>query len=162
MKPIINRILQEVITLPEYEPIPKDDDEAIRYLAQWDCGEYSADDTTLADICGLNGTVVVTDEYVLFRSYCGDATLYHIGAVCHPYELRQIDAWRDEDGGWTWNDSYHLRDVQIGEGDEVNTLLVLFSLSPSRHIVEDDGNGLYELQNADDHCPMFALIPVNK
>lgn len=82
MKPIVNHILHEVISLPEYEPIPKDNDEAIAYMAQWDYGEYTSDDTTLADVYGLNGTTAIADGYVLFRSFCGDATLYRLGAVC--------------------------------------------------------------------------------
>lgn len=70
MKPITNHILQEVITLPEYEPVPRDDDEAIRCLALWVAVSTVRTTPRWSDVCRLNGTVVVTDEYVLFRSYC--------------------------------------------------------------------------------------------
>lgn len=76
MTPIKDYPLDEVIWLPEYEPVPEEPEEAIRYLAQWDCGEYCRDPVFLSDLYAMHGRVYTSGDYVLFRSYCGDHTLY--------------------------------------------------------------------------------------
>lgn len=76
MTPIKDYPLDEVIWLPEYEPVPDDPEEAIQYLAQWDYGEYGCDPILLSDLYTLHGHIYVVSEYVLFRSYCGDHALY--------------------------------------------------------------------------------------
>lgn len=76
MKPTVDYWLDEVIRIPEYEPIPEDDAEAILYLGQWDYGEYHADPIALSELYTLHGRITTQGEYVPFRSYCGDAALY--------------------------------------------------------------------------------------
>lgn len=87
MKPIVDCWLDEVIHMPECEAIPEDDAEAIRYLAQWDYGEYHVEPIALSDLYAMHGRVAFQDEYVLFRSYCGDAALYRRGAMRFPNDL---------------------------------------------------------------------------
>ena len=33
------------------------------------------------------------------------------------YELRQVEAWADPEGGWTWNCSWHMTDLQTASDD---------------------------------------------
>lgn len=87
MNPIVDYWLDEVIHMPEYEAIPEDDAEAIRYLGQWDYCEYHADPIALSDLYALHGRVTFQDEYVLFRSYCDAAALYRSGAMRFPNDL---------------------------------------------------------------------------
>ena len=160
MKPSTDYLLDEVIHLSESDLIPKDDGEAIRHMTQWDQGEYAQLPLPLSSLFSMDGRVITQGEYVLHRSSAGDATLYRKGPVCHPYELRQIDAWRDDVGGWTWNESWRLRDVHVGEGAEEDFLLELVSPSACRHMVSHDGNGLFELLEAKSERPLFAILPV--
>ncbi len=76
MRPVKDCLLDEVICLPEYEPVPDDPIEAIQYLSQWDYGEYDHDPILLSDLYTLHGRIYTTSNYVLFRSYCGDQALY--------------------------------------------------------------------------------------
>lgn len=162
MKPMIDYLLDEVIHLSESEPIPKDDGEAIRYMAKWDHGEYAQPPQPFSSLYGLDGRTVTQGEYVMHRSGVGDATLYRKGPICHPYELRQIDAWHDDIGGWSWNESWRLRDVHVGEGAEEDFLLELVAPSTSRHTVGNDGNGMFELLEAESGRPLYALLPNNE
>jgi len=87
MKPIVDYWLNEVIHMSEYEAISEDDAEAIRYLAQWDYGEYHADPIVLSELYALHGRITTQGEYILFRSYCDAAALYHSGAMRFPNDL---------------------------------------------------------------------------
>ncbi len=160
MKPDVDYLLDEVVHLPDWDEAPKDADGAIAYMAQWDTGEYSHEQVALSSLYKLHGYVILRGEYVLFRSFAGDETLYRKASICHAYELRQIDAWSDGEGGWTWNESWHLRDVHVAEDKEADFLLELVAASAARHTVEADGNGLYELQEVDSGRPLFAILPI--
>ncbi len=76
MQPVTDMWLNEVISLPEYESIPPDPDEAIRYMAQWDHGEYCCDPISLSEVYTWHGQINRLDDYILYRSYCGDAVLF--------------------------------------------------------------------------------------
>lgn len=83
------------------------------------------------------------------------------------YELRSIDAWRDPEGGWTWNNSFHI-ESGIFIGNEVGTrgllkycregLNILTNESKGRVRVYDDGD-IIEIQARGTGEPLFAFIP---
>lgn len=78
------------------------------------------------------------------------------------YELRQIDALRDEDG-WYWNTSYLLGSYTAhGENHKRSFLRALHELGiicqRGACRVEYDGD-IYELVERTTGMPMFAAIP---
>lgn len=81
-------------------------------------------------------------------------------------ELRSIDAWRDGDDGWTWNDSFRECDVTFNEDQMNDDTLVQwcidngYLLSTAVGLVEvyHDGGRLYEIQDKADNQPILAFI----
>lgn len=70
------QMLQEVIYLPEYEAPEACDDNAIRYMSQWDCGEYSVDPIPRSELHSTAGHACENDEYLLLRYPDGSMVLY--------------------------------------------------------------------------------------
>ena len=70
--------LQHIIALPDWEPVPDDPEEAIRYMAQWDYGEYHSDPDEVETIYTRNGHTYTHDGYVLYIYYDGTKALYRI------------------------------------------------------------------------------------
>lgn len=70
------QMLQEVIFLPEYEAPEKCNEEALSYMAQWDCGEYIADPIPQSELSSTAGRAYETDEYLLLRYPDGSMVLY--------------------------------------------------------------------------------------
>ena len=56
------QMLQEVVYLPEYEASDKCYEEALSYMAQWDCGEYTSDPIPRSDLGSTAGRAYETDE----------------------------------------------------------------------------------------------------
>jgi len=81
-------------------------------------------------------------------------------------ELRSIDAWREPEGGWTWNASYCLEDgLYFGE-DALTTRKILAALrewkflseaSKGRLRVEHDWP-ILEIQMRGTYEPVLALM----
>lgn len=83
------------------------------------------------------------------------------------YELRQIDAWADPEGGWTYNETFHLDEYFISKEathqDILNALRgpwIYEDASFESFVFEEDGNGMIEICLKDDGCPIFCLIPL--
>ena len=82
----------------------------------------------------------------------------------HRYELRSIDAYRDE-SSWTWNDSTVLeRDIIIVEGATTRQILAMLRRSGflGAHTVgkvrlQDDWP-ILEVQNKNTREPILALL----
>lgn len=81
-------------------------------------------------------------------------------------ELREIDAWRDEDGGWIWNDSRVIEDGLYLQESELKPRKLLQYLrkwgylspySKGRVRVEDCGD-IIEIQDRKTGEPLLALI----
>lgn len=77
------------------------------------------------------------------------------------YELRQVDAWADPDGGWTYNTTYHLGefttagDVPRAMRRALARLGVTFYRG--RTVTEYDGD-VYEIVDRATREPLFAAI----
>ena len=79
----------------------------------------------------------------------------------YKWELRQIDAWADMEGDWTWNESIRIRGVDLEDGLEKSFLMdQVIDKYKSRFAVVYDGS-IYELVRVEDSCPILALIPVD-
>lgn len=82
------------------------------------------------------------------------------------WELREIDAWDDPDGGWTWNDSFVLKRFR---SDSINLkglfLRVLADINGKplpRGVfrVDDSDWNILEVQRRKDGCPVWAMIRI--
>lgn len=84
----------------------------------------------------------------------------------YTYEIRQIDAWSDGEGGWTWNDSSHLGEFTVTEGcgnDKrafLRALKNFVTLPRGKFKVDYDGS-IYEVVKRKTGEPIFAAIPIN-
>lgn len=83
-------------------------------------------------------------------------------------ELRGIDAWRDEDGGWTWNDSWVIEDgIYILESELTPRKILrylrqwgyLTESSKGRVQVVNDGD-IIEILDKNTGEPLLALFIV--
>lgn len=83
------------------------------------------------------------------------------------FELRSIDAWRDTEGVWMWNESYRLEDGIVFEESELTTRKILKALRAWKYLSQKskgmvtvcyDGD-IYEIQDKNTHEPLLALIP---
>lgn len=81
-------------------------------------------------------------------------------------ELREIDAWRDPEGNWIWNESYALADDLIFAEDALTPRKILKKLrewgylSPSSKgqvRIVDDGE-IIEVQEKSTARPILALL----
>ena len=79
------------------------------------------------------------------------------------FEVRQIDAWAEPCGGWTWNESCRLFDFKTEAKDEKRAFLRALhshgiSLCRGRCRVDYDGS-IYEVCERKGGRPLLAAIP---
>lgn len=77
------------------------------------------------------------------------------------FEVREIDAWRDADDSWYWNESFHIKDIQTSAKDLKRRFLDIFkymfySSSPVECVCED--GYIYEIRVKKDEMPIVAFI----
>ena len=81
------------------------------------------------------------------------------------YRLLSLDAWRESEGGWSWNDVYRTHHVLSFEGWPTARKLLaavrecgyLSEYSKGEVEVEEYGEGSFELRWRNDHQPFAAL-----
>lgn len=79
------------------------------------------------------------------------------------FEIRQVDAYEEEDSCWCWNESIHLSDFAVASTTnlprkfvrELNKLGIHFA--PNRTLVYDDGD-LLEIVDRKTKQPLFAAL----
>ena len=83
----------------------------------------------------------------------------------YEYDIRQVDAWKDEEECWYWNNSIHLYHFYTASKDHKKAFLdflrkvgITFKKGSIR--VEDDGS-VYEIVDKKTGEPLFAAVPVN-
>lgn len=69
-------LLQPIVVLPEWEPVPAEPDAAIDYMAQWDYGEYSDDPETVETIYNHAGSTHRKGDYVMHGYHDGSRALF--------------------------------------------------------------------------------------
>ena len=81
----------------------------------------------------------------------------------YSYDVREIDAWSDPGGGWTWNTSYHIgtmetaaEDVRLALTAYLKRRGIVFKLN--RTIIYDDGS-VIEIQDRKTKEPLYAAVP---
>lgn len=87
-------------------------------------------------------------------------------AQYHYFELRSVDALREAEGGWYWNDSFVLeRDIIMHE-DEITSRKVFKFLRDADYLADQSKGRLtlvedwpvLEIQRSSDGRPFLALI----
>ncbi len=84
---------------------------------------------------------------------------------CH-FEIRQVEAWNDPEGGWVWNDSYRLGEFSVLDGaNEKRAFLKALhklgiKLARGAYVVVCD-NDIYEVQDRKTGEPILAAIPLD-
>ena len=79
------------------------------------------------------------------------------------WELREIDAWADEVGGWTWNDSFVLKRFRSDADDLKGLFLRVLADVRGRPLprgvfrVDDRDWNILEIQRRRDGCPVWAM-----
>ena len=79
------------------------------------------------------------------------------------WELREIDAWADEVGGWTWNDSFVLKRFRSDADDLKGLFLRVLADARGRPLprgvfrVDDRDWNILEVQRRRDGCPVWAM-----
>ena len=79
------------------------------------------------------------------------------------WELREIDAWADEVGGWTWNDSFVLKRFRSDADDLKGLFLRVLADVRGRPLprgvfrVDDSDWNILEVQRRRDGCPVWAM-----
>ena len=79
------------------------------------------------------------------------------------WELREIDAWADEVGGWTWNDSFALKRFRSDADDLKGLFLRVLADVRGRPLprgvfrVDDSDWNILEVQRRRDGCPVWAM-----
>jgi len=86
------------------------------------------------------------------------------------YNVTTIDAWADDFGGWTWNDSWSAGQLEI-EGEKLTTRKVLNALRSEGYLSDyskgrvridwlesfmDEGS-VCEIQHKDTYRPIFFI-----
>lgn len=78
------------------------------------------------------------------------------------YDVRQVDAWSEPAGGWTWNSSFHIGTMETA-GEPRRALAaylkkhgIVFKRSRTR--IDYDGS-IYEIQDRKTKEPLYAAIP---
>ena len=80
------------------------------------------------------------------------------------WALREIDAWADEVGGWTWNDSFVLKRFRSDADDLKGLFLRVLAdvrgrpLSRGVFRVDDSNWDILEVQRRQDGCPVWAMM----
>lgn len=80
------------------------------------------------------------------------------------YKLLSIDAWREADGGWNWNNWHTVGHVPTAYADMPARALLralrtdgyLSAASAGRVAVEDDGYNVVIVRRSDS-CPVLAI-----
>lgn len=81
-------------------------------------------------------------------------------------DILSIDAWKEAEGGWTWNNSFYAeKDIYIDES--MLTPRKIFKLLRKLDILSEYSKGkvsleeqwpIFEIQNKNTFEPLFALI----
>ena len=80
------------------------------------------------------------------------------------WELREIDAWADGEGGWTWNDSFVLKRFRSDADDLKGLFLRVLADVRGRPLprgvfrVDDSDWNILEVQRRQDGCPVWAMM----
>ena len=80
------------------------------------------------------------------------------------WELREVDAWADEVGGWTWNDSFVLKRFRSDADDLKGLFLRVLADVRGRPLprgvfrVDDSDWNTLEVQRRKDECPVWAMV----
>lgn len=80
------------------------------------------------------------------------------------WELREIDAWADEVGGWTWNNSFVLRRFRSESVNLRGLFLRVLADVRGRPLprgvfrVDDRDWNILEVQRRRDGCPVLAMM----
>ena len=80
------------------------------------------------------------------------------------WELREIDAWADEVGGWTWNDSFVLKRFRSDADDLKGLFIRVLADVRGRPLprgvfrVDDSDWNILEVQRRKDGCPVWAMV----
>ena len=78
--------------------------------------------------------------------------------------LKEIDAWADEVGGWTWNDSFVLKRFRSDADDLKGLFLRVLADVRGRPLprgvfrVDDSDWDILEVQRRRDGCPVYAMM----
>lgn len=84
----------------------------------------------------------------------------------YKYEIRQIDAWAEDEFSWSWNESYKIGEFETAADDHKKAFLrALHRLGivckrGKCKVVSPDGS-YYELQDRKTDEPLLAAIPMN-
>lgn len=81
------------------------------------------------------------------------------------YEIRQIDAWGNEEEGYTWNESIKIGEFTTAAADHKNAFLRALRkmgivCQRGKCKVDFDGD-IYELTERKSGMPIMAAIPMN-
>lgn len=79
----------------------------------------------------------------------------------YAWELRQVDAWGNREDGYTWNESFHIKNVKISSGRERNCLMQNIRKGYRRQYKVVYDGSVYELQLRKTDEPIFALLPID-
>ena len=80
------------------------------------------------------------------------------------WELREIDAWVDEVGGWTWNDSFVLKRFRSDADDLKGLILKVLAdvhgcpLPRGMFRVDDSDWDILEIQQRKTGMPVYAMV----
>ena len=80
------------------------------------------------------------------------------------WELREIDAWADEVGGWTWNDSFVLKRFRSDADDLKGLFLRVLAdvcgcpLPRGVFRVDDSDWNILEVQQRKTGMPVWAMV----
>ena len=80
------------------------------------------------------------------------------------WELREVDAWADGEGGWTWNDSFVFKRFRSDADDLKRLFLRVLADVHGRPLpravfrVDDSDWDILEVQRRRDGCPVYAMV----
>ena len=80
------------------------------------------------------------------------------------WELREIDAWADEVGGWTWNNSFVLKRFRSDADDLKRLFLRVLADVRGRPLprgvfwVDDSDWNILEIQQRKTGMPVWAMV----
>lgn len=80
----------------------------------------------------------------------------------YSFDVREIDAWNSPEG-WTWNESYHIGNMETAAKDEKKALAAFLArhgikFRKNRTRIIDDGE-IIEIQDRKTREPLYAAIP---
>ena len=83
----------------------------------------------------------------------------------YEYEIRQVDAWCDSEGGWNWNTSYFIGTMKTAAKNEKRAFCKWLkdhagiTFRKNRTLINYDGS-VYEIIDKKTKAPLFAAIPM--